>query len=504
MESLPIPVSLERELKSDTPIPARPMPWGRRFLGYPLSTWLLICLALGVALRGWHFLRNDPMWHDEAALVVNVLEKSYADIWGPRKFNETGPPLFLWTEKAAVAAIGDSTYALRLIPLLAGIAALFVCVRALRPIATPVELLVFALMFGISDRLLWHCTEAKMYSTDALVAALLLLFFVRREKTVPDFAEGLILAAASSLMFFSFPVVFVLPAYGIARLPTLWRSRKAGAWVGMVLFGGVFFGCFALLAVGPVAAIRTADLDFGWSYIFPDWQRWWTVPHELLRRTWEAFRYTLEPVGHVLMPFAVWGGIALKRRGHGPLAAFLWLTIGFNIIAWLAGKYPLGPTRVNTFLAPACLTLIAVGVGDLFERVFVRLGPWAWLVPLPILAAIILAVASLILPWRRLQMDGPAELVLSQRTSKEPVVAWFWEHHYYFREIGDWRRDTPPKIDDPELEGVWYLHHTTAKPHHLQDPFWPDLVFRTSKDWTSEVTRFRDYDVWHFRRKPKE
>ncbi|MBX9679854.1 MAG: glycosyltransferase family 39 protein [Gemmataceae bacterium] len=202
------------------------IPWDRRAFGVPLATWLVVFLTVGVMLRGGHYLRNDPVWHDEAALIVNVLEKSYAEIWGPRLFNETGPPLFLWLEKAVIAVIGDSTYALRLVPLLAGIAALFVGVRTLRPIATPIELLLFALMFAISDRLLWHCTEAKMYSTDVLIAALLALLFVRQEKAVPTFAEGLLLAGASGLMFFSFPAVFILPAYGLARFPSLIRSRS--------------------------------------------------------------------------------------------------------------------------------------------------------------------------------------------------------------------------------------------------------------------------------------
>ncbi|MBX9679855.1 MAG: hypothetical protein K2X38_13925 [Gemmataceae bacterium] len=269
----------------------------------------------------------------------------------------------------------------------------------------------------------------------------------------------------------------------------------------MALFGVAFLACFVLLSVGPVAAIRTADLDHGWRDMFPNWSEWWKIRTTLEQRTWEAFRYAIEPVGHVMLPFAIWGGIVLIRRGHGAFAAFLLLTIGLNIVAWLAGKYPLGATRVNMFLAPACLTLIAVGAGNLFERLLVRRPRWAWLVPLPILAAIILAFASLILPWRRLQMDGPAALVLSQRQRDEPVVAWFWEHHYYFRSIRDWRRDEPPKVDDPAVNGFWYLHHTTAKPHHMQDPFWPTLEHRWSDDWMGDVVHFRNYDVWHFRRK---
>jgi len=469
----------------------------RLLFGYPLRTWLTAILLLGIALRGWHYLRNDPMWHDEAALVVNVLTKTYPEIWGPRLFNETGPPLFLWLEKAVVAVLGDSTHALRLIPLLAGIAGLFVLRRGLRPILTPVELMLLLFMFAISDRLLWHCTEAKMYSTDVLLACLLIAMFVRYEKSRPSWNECLLLAASSGLMFFSYAIVFLLPAYGLARLPALIRSRSIASWIGMAAFGLAFLGCFYVLSAGPVAAIRTSELVQGWQNDFPNWSNPTSVAYDIFRRTWEAFRYSLEPVGHVMMPFAIWGIVTLTRRGHGTLAAFLATTIGLNIVTWLLGKYPIGATRVCAFLAPACLTLIAVGTGRLIDRCAERIGRFAWGISLPILAAVILAFASLILPWRRLQMDGPADLVLTSRGSDEPVVGWYWEHHYYFRSIASFRVDVPPRVMDRETIGFWYLHHTTAKPHHLQDPYWP-LPHLESSRWKSRVWHFRDYDVWHF------
>src|SRR5260221_8624366 len=74
---------------------------------------------LGSLLRFFHCLRDPSVWHDEAALIVNVLSKDFAALLGPLEWNEAAPPLFLWLERAVVLTLGDSTYALRLIPMLA-------------------------------------------------------------------------------------------------------------------------------------------------------------------------------------------------------------------------------------------------------------------------------------------------------------------------------------------------------------------------------------------------
>src|ERR1700748_299826 len=80
--------------------------------------------ALGLALRSYHYLRNPSVWHDEAALIVNVLGKGFRELLGPLFFAEAGPPLFLWVERAVSLVLGDSTFALRLLPFLASCAGL--------------------------------------------------------------------------------------------------------------------------------------------------------------------------------------------------------------------------------------------------------------------------------------------------------------------------------------------------------------------------------------------
>src|SRR5207245_60159 len=105
------------------------------------------------------------------------LQKNFAELLGPLLFSEAAPPLFLWIERVVAVTLGDSTYALRLVPFLGScLSLLFLAAlarRALQPPAVPWAVLFFA----CSDHLLWHCSEAKPYAIDVLVATTLGLLF---------------------------------------------------------------------------------------------------------------------------------------------------------------------------------------------------------------------------------------------------------------------------------------------------------------------------------------
>src|SRR5690242_11169041 len=71
-------------------------------------------VLLGLFLRAYHYLRDPSVWHDEAALLVNVLPLSFRELLGPLRHAEAAPPLFLWLEWATALLLGDGTLALRL------------------------------------------------------------------------------------------------------------------------------------------------------------------------------------------------------------------------------------------------------------------------------------------------------------------------------------------------------------------------------------------------------
>src|SRR5262249_6298078 len=124
---------------------------------------LIVVAAVGVALRLFHYLRDPSVWHDEAALIVNGRHLDFSPLLGPLMGHEASPPLFLWLERAMILALGDSTFALRLIPALASCLSVVLFVAAARRRLPPAAAFSAALLFAASDRLLWHACEAKPY-----------------------------------------------------------------------------------------------------------------------------------------------------------------------------------------------------------------------------------------------------------------------------------------------------------------------------------------------------
>jgi hypothetical protein len=464
---------------------------------------VLVCLLLGLGLRLYHYARDYPMWHDEAALVLNVLAKSYGEIWGPRLHNECGPPLFLCLEKAVVDVLGDSTFALRLAPLLASCASLIGLLWIGRRFLSPAGVVCLVILAACSDRLLFHACEAKPYATDVLIAVVLLAVMYPRPATENEThvtllgRQLLILALLSPLvLFLAYPSLFVLCGAALVFLRVTWRARSNWLWRRYVLFAVVLGGCAIFLLRGPVRAVQTTGLLNCWEQMFPSWNEPWLVPGKLVVRTLEAFRYAQEPMGHVLAIFATAGGVFLWRSGQRRLVALLVTPLALNAVAWLLGRYPLAATRVGAYLIPAMLLLIAAGIppvlGYLSQRSRLAVAALVVLMSIPVA----LAGLRLAMPWKRLDSASPAAYVLQHRQPDEPVVADLWEQAYYFRQLGTLYWPAPLLCPgDETLASFWFLgNHRDCK-----EAFLPE--FMSSPEWyVARKVRYDEITLLHLRR----
>jgi hypothetical protein len=413
-------------------------------------SWTGSVLALGLGLRLYHYLRDPSMWHDEAALVLNVLDKGFLRLLGPLSFAEAAPPLFLWIERTVSLVLGDSTYALRLVPFLASCAALWIMIpvaqQTLRPRAVPWALLLIA----CSDRLLWHSCEAKPYAVDVLAATVLLAVFCSSASWGLSWRLLLYTLFGPVLILLVYPGCFLCGGLLVALLPAVWRASDAKSWFRYGLLGLTIFATFALLLSGPVHAQRCEAMVACWKNTFPSWERPWTVPGWTVLASLEVFRYCFAPAGQVLCLLAMAGIVSFWRRGLRPLLAFLIVPILLPLFAAHLRAYPFGGSRVLVYATPALALLIAEGLplhvgatlagkatlGMTAHRrtslvAFCRNGVLALaLVPLA------WAVQRVFDPWQRADCAGAAHYVLAHRQPDESVAANHWEYAYYFRHLG--------------------------------------------------------------------
>src|SRR5271168_3925438 len=79
-------------------------------------------VLLGLLVRLVRYLVVYPIWHDEAFLAVNFLDRGYRDLLRPLDYAQVSPILFLWIELTVVRVLGFSEWSLRLFPAICGLA----------------------------------------------------------------------------------------------------------------------------------------------------------------------------------------------------------------------------------------------------------------------------------------------------------------------------------------------------------------------------------------------
>jgi hypothetical protein len=417
-------------------------PWSAR-----VGTVLFV--AVGLGLRLYHYLRDPSMWHDEAALVLNVLAKDCRELLGPLLFSEAAPPLFLWLERAVFLTLGDGTYALRLPAFLASCLALVLMVplarRTLPEAAAPWAVLLFA----VSDHFLWHACEAKPYAFDLLAGVVLLLLYVTRPDAPLTRRLLLFAAVAPPVILLSYPGCFLYGGVLVAFLPAVWRARRAGAWLGYGALTVAVFGTFAWVALGPARAQRDPIILSAWTGAFPPWERPWAVPAWTVLSTLEVFRYLVEPAGQALAPLAAVGAVVFWRQGRRDLVALLLIPAGLALVASCIKAYPYGGARVLVYAAPGLLLLIAAAVPPTLEW----LRPRSHLAVATLMVLLLLpagqAVRRVVWHWSRADCAGAAAYVLAHRDATERVAANHWEYEYYFRQLGDGFTTLRPGLELP-------------------------------------------------------
>jgi hypothetical protein len=405
-------------------------------------------VALGLGLRAYHYGRNPSVWHDEAALILNVISKSFAGLLGPLYFAEAGPPLFLWLERLLRLWLGDGVFALRLLPFLASCAALLMVActacRCLKASAVPLAILFFA----CSRSLLWHASEAKPYAVDVALAALLPMLVCGPLRTWSLKGRLLFFTLLAPVgILLSYPGCFLMGGVALSLFPEVWRSGSFRHWVTFTGLLLTISGTFLLLLLGPIHAQRCPNMESCWLHAFAPWDKPCRLPVWIFSSLFGLTRYCLDPLGDVLILPAILGFVSLWKRGKGALVILLMAPIVLAFLAACAHAYPFDASRVIAFAAPALALGTAEGVvilagavhGWMLSGISSR-QVWAGRFALATLSILVFlplarALSDVANPWPRADVASAARFVLSERRPVEPVVGNHWEHAYYFRSL---------------------------------------------------------------------
>jgi hypothetical protein len=333
------------------------------FRYFPLSI-----IGFGILVRLSQYISNRSLWGDEASIALNIIHRSYLELLQPLDHNQAAPPGFLWVEKLSVQGLGNTEYAFRLFPLIAGIVSLFAFYKlaqwAVSPLALPIALILFACL----EYSQYYATEAKPYSSDATIALLLAILLIRLRGQVLKRKTALMVGLAGTVsIWFSFPAIFTLVGLEAANLLTLpkakWRAILTGRWLTYYIWA-VSFGLIYLTVIA--GAITNSTLQEAWNSAYPA---------SLADFPWllESFgQFFSHPLGfhgiseEVAISAFIVGCIAFWQQNRTKLL-LLTAPILVTLIASYLHKYPFR-TRLVFFLTPVVILIIAEGLAYLLSQ----------------------------------------------------------------------------------------------------------------------------------------
>ncbi|QDV36565.1 ArnT family glycosyltransferase [Tautonia plasticadhaerens] len=346
-----------------------------------LARWALGFVALGVVLRLVRFLLRYPLWHDEAFIAVNFIDRGYRGLAQPLDYLQVCPILFLWVELTIVKLLGFNEWSLRLFPTLCAVGGLVLFDRLARRTVSGWAYPIAVGIMAVAYSPIRHGNEVKSYATDLLAATALLLLASRwleepgRSRWLWWLAAAVPFALAGSLT-----AVFVVGAVGLAMVPGVWRARRPAVWAAYGAFGVASAATFLLLYRFHLATARSEWLRLEyllpyWAGSFPPFEDGAIATIFWLLRI-HAGNMLSYPVGgddgaSGLTLLCVVVGLAfLARSGRWAFAALLALPFALNLVAAGVHRYPYGgEARIAQHLAPSACLLAGIGAARLIDRV---------------------------------------------------------------------------------------------------------------------------------------
>ena len=301
----------------------------------------MLLLIVGAALRLWQYLARTSLWVDEIAVAENVIHTPLSALIGkPLALDQVAPPGFLAALKGAVGVFGPNELALRLLPLLGGLAALGLVALLSRRVLPAWTAVLATALFALSPALIAYSAEVKQYSTD--VAATLLLTLVAFRLDEAPRSRSRLLAAALfgvAAVWFSQPAVLTVAGLGAGLA---WIALARGGWRDLRPL---------LPVLGAWAASAAAATAQGYRTLTPE-------TRDYMQRFWEPSLPRPTVIVLVLLGSAVlWS----KRPRAAPLL------VGPAAIALAAAalhRYPFSG-RAILFLTPVAMLAVADAVDSI-------------------------------------------------------------------------------------------------------------------------------------------
>jgi len=176
-----------------------------------------VAIVVGATIRGVEVSQSHAFGFDESLLAINVVARSLPQLLRPLAFEQAAPVLFLWIDRLVVDIVGVNNVALRLVPLVAGVATLvFTWVVGQQLVPRPAAALAVALL-AVSPLAVDYSDSTKPYIVDAAVTMALIAVTLRAIRSPDQRSSWLLLSLSGAIgILLSTPALLTLAACALA------------------------------------------------------------------------------------------------------------------------------------------------------------------------------------------------------------------------------------------------------------------------------------------------
>ena len=350
----------------------------------------LAALLLGALWRLLRFGLNFPLWGDEAGSALSLMLLDFWDLSGQLLDNWIAPLGYLWLQWGINQILGFGEMALRLMPLAAGLLAMYLFYRFACKVLSRWEAMLACALFACTYGLVRYSVELRSFSLDVLSAAAL-ISLAHHLALNPEHKRGwqVFFLVSALAMWISYAAVFVgAGVLSVLGVYLIW-SQRLNHLKNLLIAGlslGLSFLAVYFIHISPQidsATVFLSDQSNQWAGAWPPWSQPWLLPWWLLKThagpmlSYPNGGNSLGSIVSLVLVFI--GGISLKRQGKTLL---LWLLVSPALMGLAAATLHLHPygnsIRIMLYLAVSICLLFGAGAVSslkfLLSRRYVGVG----------------------------------------------------------------------------------------------------------------------------------
>lgn len=459
-------------MDTDTPSSS----WTQKLHFFRSRTFHWSIIAFGTVLRIGQFLYNRSLTEGEAALALNIVNRSYDGLFQPLDYVQAAPVGFLLVQRFMILLFGNTEIAMRLFPLVAGILVLVLFYYVARRILTPTARTIGLIIFIVGDHLIYFASEVKQYSTDVFwtLCIILLVLWLIKHKTalLPVILYSLVGALS---LWFSHPALFIVSACSLVIIIALIKERSWSVLSRFLIIMIVPIASFILnyQLILDAGARNQQLIDFWQSAFMPfppsRFKDLAWYPYVFLRTFKFPIGLSVYTLGLAVLSFI--SGFFLMLRTKKKLLAILILPVFLTLVASAVHRYPF-EGRLILFLTPMFVIIIAEGLDFLRKGIARYHFPSSILVVVFFLAYPIgLACYRLVIPRAPEELRPVLRYVAECKRPTDSIYLYYASVHayrYYATRFG-FDPDIQPGI---EARNDWTRYYYDIERYIGNDRVW--------------------------------